>query len=134
MPFNPDTRIQALGKELPKARKLFRRLGLEIDASDTTLAQACETAGISFKDFTRTLQAMTPEVGSVRTIEDWDHAPLEDLIHHIQLLAPTTWFATDASGQLSAFLQKDAAIAYAGANHGRVLDFAGARAVARVSL
>ncbi|KAF1045188.1 ABC transporter substrate-binding protein [Xylophilus sp.] len=52
---------------------------------------------------------------------------VHDLIHRIKLLAPTTWYAQDAKGQLSAFLQKDAAVGYANANKGRVLDFAGAR-------
>ena len=56
---------------------------------------------------------------------------MHDLIHRIKLLAPTTWYAVDARGQLSAFLQKDAAAAYASANKGRVLDFAGAQAAAR---
>lgn len=53
---------------------------------------------------------------------------VHDLIHRIKLLAPTAWYVADARGQLSAFLQKDAATAYANANKGRVLDFAGARA------
>ena len=48
--------------------------------------------------------------------------------------APNTWFAADAKGQLSAFLQKDAASAYAKANQGRVLDFSGARSAAKTSL
>lgn len=56
---------------------------------------------------------------------------VHDLIHRIKLLAPTTWFAIDAKGQLSAFLQRDAAHAYAAANKGRVLDFAGAVAAAK---
>ena len=56
---------------------------------------------------------------------------VHDLIHRIKLLAPTTWYAVDARGQLSAFLQKDAAAAYAAANKGRVLDFAGAQASVR---
>jgi ABC-type nitrate/sulfonate/bicarbonate transport systems, periplasmic components len=59
---------------------------------------------------------------------------VHDLIHRIKLLAPNTWFAVDAKGQLSAFLQKDAASAYAAANKGRVLDFAGAQAAAKPSL
>lgn len=58
---------------------------------------------------------------------------VHDLIHRIKLLAPNTWYAADAKGQLSAFLQKDAATAYAAANKGRVLDFAGAQAAAKVS-
>jgi len=53
---------------------------------------------------------------------------VHDLMHRIKLLAPTTWYAIDAKGQLSAFLQKDAATAYATANKGKVLDFAGAQA------
>jgi len=53
---------------------------------------------------------------------------VHDLMHRIKLLAPTTWYALDATGQLSAFLQKDAATAYATANKGKVLDFAGAQA------
>jgi NitT/TauT family transport system substrate-binding protein len=56
---------------------------------------------------------------------------VHDLIHRIKLLAPTTWYAVDAKGQLSAFLQKDAATAYAAANKGRVVDFAGAQAAAK---
>jgi NitT/TauT family transport system substrate-binding protein len=59
---------------------------------------------------------------------------VHDLIHRIKLLAPNTWFAADAKGQLSAFLQKDAASAYAKANQGRVLDFSGARSAAKTSL
>ena len=58
---------------------------------------------------------------------------VHDLIHRIKLLAPTSWYAVDAKGQLSAFLQKDAATAYATANKGRVLDFAGAQAVAKAT-
>lgn len=59
---------------------------------------------------------------------------VHDQIHRIKLLAPNTWFAVDAKGQLSAFLQKDAANAYASANKGRVLDFTAARSSARASL
>jgi NitT/TauT family transport system substrate-binding protein len=59
---------------------------------------------------------------------------VHDLIHRIKLLAPTAWYAIDGKGQLSAFLQKDAAQAYASANKGRVLDFAGAKAAARASV
>jgi NitT/TauT family transport system substrate-binding protein len=59
---------------------------------------------------------------------------VHDLIHRIKLLAPTAWYAVDAKGQLSAFLQKDAATAYAAANKGRVLDFAGAQAAAKAAL
>lgn len=59
---------------------------------------------------------------------------VHDHIHRIKLLAPNTWYAVDAKGQLSAFLQKDAASAYAAANKGRVLDFATARGSAKASL
>lgn len=52
-----------------------------------------------------------------------------DLIHRIKLLGNLAWYATDAKGQTSAFLQKDAAVAYAAANKGRVLDFTALRAV-----
>lgn len=52
---------------------------------------------------------------------------VHDLIHKIKLLAPLSWYAIDAKGQLSAFLQKDAALAYAKVNGGRALDFAQAR-------
>jgi NitT/TauT family transport system substrate-binding protein len=48
---------------------------------------------------------------------------VHDLIHRITLLAPLSYYASDTSGQVSAFLQKDAATAYAGANKGQVLDF-----------
>lgn len=56
---------------------------------------------------------------------------VHDLIHKIKLLAPLSWFAIDGRGQLSAFLQKDAATAYAKVNGGRVLDFASAREAAK---
>lgn len=59
---------------------------------------------------------------------------VHDHIHRIKLLAPNTWYAADAKGQLSAFLQKDAANAYAAANKGRVLDFTAARGSAKASL
>lgn len=52
---------------------------------------------------------------------------VHDLIHRIKLLAPQSYFASDASGQLSAFLQKDAAAAYASANKGKLLDYAALR-------
>jgi NitT/TauT family transport system substrate-binding protein len=52
----------------------------------------------------------------------------QDLIHGIKLLGNLAWFATDAKGQVSAFLQKDGAVAYAAANKGKVLDFAALRA------
>ena len=59
---------------------------------------------------------------------------VHDLILRIKLLAPTAWYAIDAKGQLSAFLHKDAAAAYASANKGRVLDFAGARSAAKAAV
>ena len=59
---------------------------------------------------------------------------VHDLIHRIKLLAPTAWYAVDARGQLSAFLQKDTATAYSAASKGRVLDFAGAKAAAKTAV
>lgn len=53
---------------------------------------------------------------------------VHDLIHRIKLLGTLAWYASDAKGQVSAFLQKDAAVAYAAANKGKVLDFAALRA------
>ncbi|WP_238947937.1 ABC transporter substrate-binding protein [Caldimonas brevitalea] len=46
----------------------------------------------------------------------------------IKLLANQAWFSADARGQLNAFLLKDAAVAWAQANQGKVLDYAQARA------
>lgn len=45
----------------------------------------------------------------------------------IKLLANQAWFATDAKGQINAFLLKDAATAWAQTNKGKVLDFAAVR-------
>ncbi len=56
---------------------------------------------------------------------------VHDLIHRIKLFGNLSWYAMDAKGQLSAFLQKDAATAYAKVNGGKLLDFAGARAAAK---
>ena len=53
---------------------------------------------------------------------------VHDQIHRIKLLAPLASFAIDNKGQLTAFLQKDAAAAYARANKGQVLDYAALRA------
>ena len=52
---------------------------------------------------------------------------VHDLIHHIKLLAPLAWFVRDGKGRVSAFLQKDAATAYARANKAQLLDFAALR-------
>lgn len=85
MQIDPGTPLQDLGKEFSKARRLFRRLGVEIDAGSLqTVSQACDQAGISFKDFTRTLAAMTPEGGAHRSLEEWTQAPIHELVHHIQ--------------------------------------------------
>lgn len=82
MQIDPGTRLQELGKEFPKARRLFRRLGVEIDPkSERTVSEACEQAGISVKDFARTLIAMTP---ATPMVENWAQAPLQDLISYIQ--------------------------------------------------
>jgi NitT/TauT family transport system substrate-binding protein len=57
---------------------------------------------------------------------------VHDLVHRIKLLAANASFVVDSKGQLSAFLQKDAANAYAAAVKGKALDFAGAQAAAKV--
>lgn len=85
MQMDPGTRIHELGQQFAKARRLFRRLGVDLEtAGPATISEACERAGISFKDFLRTLTAMTPEAGTAPTMEDWSEAPLSDLILHIQ--------------------------------------------------
>ena len=56
---------------------------------------------------------------------------MHDLIHGIKLLGSLAFYASDASGQLSAFLQRDAATAYAAANKGRFYDYAALRASAQ---
>lgn len=58
---------------------------------------------------------------------------VHDLIHGIKLLAPLAYYASDARGQLSAFLQKDAASAYARANKGQFHDWASLRSAAQVA-
>jgi NitT/TauT family transport system substrate-binding protein len=74
----------------------------------------------AFFDLSRIRQAHRP----------WRAIYVQDLPRGIKLLAPYAWYAVDSSGQLSAFLQKGDAAAYAAAHGGRVLDFAGAQAVA----
>lgn len=54
----------------------------------------------------------------------------QDANSGIKLLAQQSWFATDAKGNLSAFLQKEAAAAWAQANKGKVVDYVAARALA----
>ena len=70
--------------------------------------------------------------GDLRKLEAAGRSALavyvHDLIQRIKLLAPLSWFASDAKGQVSAFLQKDAAVAYARANKGQVYDYAALRA------
>ena len=51
----------------------------------------------------------------------------QDYASGIKLLAKLAWFATDSKGRLHAFLQQDAAIAFANANKGKYLDYAQAR-------
>lgn len=52
---------------------------------------------------------------------------VHDQIHRIKLLAPLASFAIDNKGQLTAFLQKDAAAAYARANKGQLVDYTALR-------
>jgi regulator of cell morphogenesis and NO signaling len=81
MQIDAGTRLQDLGHDFAKTRRLFRRLGIELDAqSQRTVGEACEEAGISLKDFARTITAMAP---AGRTMEDWAEAPLQDLVTHI---------------------------------------------------
>lgn len=54
----------------------------------------------------------------------------QDANSGIKLLAQQAWFATDAKGRLNAFLQKDAATAWAQVNNGKALDYDSARAQA----
>jgi regulator of cell morphogenesis and NO signaling len=85
MQIEPGTQFQDLGKDYSKARRLFRRLGVDINSvNDQTIADVCDQAGISFKDFLRTLVAMSPENGMTPSMEDWARAPLADLVHYIQ--------------------------------------------------
>jgi NitT/TauT family transport system substrate-binding protein len=53
---------------------------------------------------------------------------VQDLHQGVKLLAPNAWYVANPGGQLSAFLQKDDANAYAAARNSRVLAFAGAQA------
>lgn len=85
MQMDPETRLRELGQELAKARRLFRRLGVDVDSqSQLSVSEACDRAGISFKDFTRTLLAMTPAKGTTPSLDDWAQAPIPDLVRHIQ--------------------------------------------------
>ncbi|MBA4108533.1 MAG: nitrate ABC transporter substrate-binding protein [Leptothrix sp. (in: Bacteria)] len=74
-------------------------------------------------------------LADLRTIEQGGKVAravyVHDLIHRIKLFGNLSWYAIDAKGQLSAFLQKDAAAAYAKTNSGKLLDFAAARALAK---
>ncbi len=74
-------------------------------------------------------------LADLRTIEQGGKVAravyVHDLINRIKLFGNLSWYAIDAKGQLSAFLQKDAATAYAKANGGKLLDFVGARAAAK---
>jgi NitT/TauT family transport system substrate-binding protein len=49
---------------------------------------------------------------------------VQDLRQGVKLLAPNAWYVSGPGGQLSAFLQKDDASAYAAAHSSQVLDFA----------
>jgi len=81
MQIDAGTRFLDLGNEYIKARRLFRRLGIELDDhSERTISDICEEAGISMKDFARTLTAMAPAGPSM---EDWAQAPIQDLVRHI---------------------------------------------------
>jgi NitT/TauT family transport system substrate-binding protein len=57
---------------------------------------------------------------------------VQDLQQGVKLLAPNAWYVAGVNGQLSAFLQRNDAAAYAAANKGRVLDFAQIQALPRV--
>lgn len=83
MSIEPSTPLKDLGQDYAKARRLFRRLGFELEPECAlTVAEACDQAGISPKDFARTMVAMTP--GGTRPVDEWAQAPLRELITHIQ--------------------------------------------------
>jgi len=130
-------------------REAFKRSGLDYDArlknydklalkandfstgkpiSDTQRAAAIWVRG---EPKVRQYASIESAFADLRKIEANGQAAravyVHDLIHRITLLAPLSYFASDAKGQLSAFLQKDAATAYASANKGRVLDYAALR-------
>ncbi|WP_280152040.1 ABC transporter substrate-binding protein [Piscinibacter sp. XHJ-5] len=144
--FVDDQYIRAAFKQsgLSYEARLAQRDKLPLKANDAvtgrSIADVQRAAGIwvrgepkvrhyaSIENSLADLQKIERAGGAARAVY------VHDLIHRIKLLAPTAWYAIDAKGQLSAFLQKDAAAAYAAANKGRVLDFAGARSAAKVSL
>lgn len=131
-------------------RTAYQQSGLNYDAQLKNTAKAPLKAndaltGKAISDTARLAGIWVKDEGKVRhyaSIENAlkDLAQLEkagksaravyvhDLIHRIKLLGNLAWYATDAKGQVSAFLQRDAAVAYAGANKGKVFDFAGLRA------
>lgn len=59
---------------------------------------------------------------------------VHDLNQKIKLLAPTSWYAIDGEGRISAFLLKDDAEAHARSSGGRLLGFDAAVAAAQKSL
>jgi NitT/TauT family transport system substrate-binding protein len=104
--------------------------------SGRPLTDVSHAAGIWLRDEPKVRHYANIEsaLTDLRRIEQagrpWRAVYVQDLTQGIKLLAPNAWYATDASGHLSAFLQKDDALAYASARGGHVLDFTGAQAAA----
>jgi NitT/TauT family transport system substrate-binding protein len=136
-------------------RAAFQQAGLNYDAklkdySKLPLKANDAVTGKPITDFKRVAGIWVKGEAKVRhyaTIESAvkDQAKIEkegkavravyvhDLIHGIKLLGNLAWYATDAKGNVSAFLQKDAATAYAGANKGKLFDYAGLRSTTVVA-
>lgn len=77
----PSHRIRELSGARPAAVQALLTLGLDA-ASDATLAQACEAAGLSVLDTLRALEGSVPE-WSPRNMEAWSDAPLREVVDHL---------------------------------------------------
>lgn len=74
------------------------------------------------------LKQLEADGKTIRAVFVQDHA------EKIKLLAPSSWFAIDGQGRISAFLDKDAATKHAGSQGGHLVDYEGALAAASKSL
>lgn len=77
----PSHRIHELTGTRPAAVQALLALGLDA-ASDATLAQACESAGLSVLDTLRALEGSVPE-WTPRSMETWAEAPLREVVDHL---------------------------------------------------
>ena len=77
--------VGEIAAEYPAATRVFEKLGIDYCcAGGRTLEQACTKAGLSLAEARRSLESALDTARKATAEQDWNTAPLADLIAHIR--------------------------------------------------